>query len=237
MASTDLPRLWKLHEIDAGIREIQARASSFQPGKEFAEALKKLEAMDADSGGKYRALHAEQVDLELKIKSNQDKIAKIESDLFGGKVVNVREVEAYQTEIKMLRKHNEDFEARLLEIMEQVPPLKDATDKIAAQMTIAKRKLAEAKQSTLGERKEMEERYGRLVKARPEAAKLVPPALLAKYETIRKGVGTGMAELKGMSCGGCGMALPERTLVAVREDRVTTCEGCRRILYTPVPEV
>jgi len=235
MGSTDLPRLWKLHEIDAGIREIQARASAFNPGKEFAEAIKRLEADDAAT--RYHALHAEQVDLELKVKSNQDKIAKIEADLFGGKIVNVREVEAYQAEIKMLRKHNEEFEARLLELLEQIPPLKAAADKVAAEIATAKKKLSEAKQGALAERKEMEERYARLVKARPEAAKLIPPPLMAKYEAIRKAVGTGMAELKGMSCAGCGMALPERTLVAVREDRVTTCEGCRRILFSPSLEL
>ena len=80
---------------------------------------------------------------------------------------------------------------------------------------------------------DLEREFARLNKLRPEAAKIVNPTLLARYENVRqRHAGVGMSEVtKKGACSGCGTNLPERTLQALREDKVGACEACHRLLY------
>jgi predicted nucleic acid-binding Zn-ribbon protein len=105
----------------------------------------------------------------------------------------------------------------------------------AAQKQVAEKQAAlnERRKSAMAEKKALEADFARLQAARPEAAKEVSPSLLARYEGIRERTGdTGMADLvKGKSCGGCGTLQPTRTIETLKEDKLATCESCRRILY------
>ena len=84
-------------------------------------------------------------------------------------------------------------------------------------------------QGALGELAKFKERAAQ----RPIAAQEVPPALLARYEAIRKKYdGIGMARIsKTGSCEACGTRLPTKVVEDVKDGRVVTCEACHRILY------
>ena len=122
MASSDLRRLWKLHRIDAAILEIRNRAAALNVGKKASAEIESLSQQLAASD--YKRLHAEQQDLELQQKSVEDKIAKYDGQLYGGKVVNPREVENIEKEIVILKRQKEELESRLLEIWDLLPPAK-----------------------------------------------------------------------------------------------------------------
>lgn len=232
MASAELQRLWKLHQIDAAILDIKNRAAALDAGRSIQAELDALAKREAEVGGHYRTLHAEQTDLELQQKSVEDKLKKIDKDLYGGKVVNPREVDAMEKEIVALKKRRDAHDDRLLELMELLPPAKTAAEKVEAKIAERKHALSEARKAAVALKTQLEQEYARLTKLRPEAAKNISPTLLARYESIRQKQGTGMAEVaKRRSCGGCGTLLPERTIVAVQEDKVVTCETCHRILY------
>src|SRR5688500_809412 len=114
MAEGDLRKLWKLHLIDTAILEIRARAAALDPGKRIQAQIdalaKELEASPA------KTLGAELSDLELQQKGIASKIAKIEKDLYGGKIVNPREVENLQKEIEALRRQRAGLDERILEL-------------------------------------------------------------------------------------------------------------------------
>ncbi len=90
MASADLRKLWKLHLIDAAITEIRARAATLDTGKSIQAEIDVLSKQISTNPAKL--LMGEQQDLEFQQKSIDDKIAKFEKDLYGGKIVNAREV-------------------------------------------------------------------------------------------------------------------------------------------------
>ncbi len=232
MASLDLLRLWKLHQIDEKVIEIRKRAASLDAGGAEQAKLDLLMKQDADEGAKARALSSELLDEELAQKSIDDKIAKIEKDLFGGKIVNAREVENYQREILALHRQRDSHDPRLLELYELVPPAKAILEKLTKEIDGLKKVIADKRKAALIVKAELEKAYGELGKARPESAKLVLPQLLSRYESIRKNHQTAMTEIvKGRQCGSCGMSLPERTLALLQEDKTITCEACHRILY------
>jgi predicted nucleic acid-binding Zn-ribbon protein len=233
MASLDIQRLWKLHKIDSGLVDVRNQAASLDPGKLIRAEIDKLKADDAEIGGKYRTLHQEQVDLELAQKGADDKIKKLEKELYSGSIVNSRESEAFQKDIASIKKRKEDHDERLLELYDLIPPAREAADKISKMLDVKRQELGEANKRAQTMKSELEREFARLTKLRPETAKIVNPALLARYDSIRqRHAGVGMAEVtKKGSCSGCGTSLPERTLQALREDKVATCESCHRILY------
>lgn len=232
MASLELQRLWKLARIDTGLVEVRKRAAALDIGKNIQAEITKLEALEAEVGGKARALHAEQKDLELQQKGIDDKLKKIDKEMYGGKVVNSREVENLEKEIAALKRQRDHHDERLLELFDLVPPAQAAAKKVDDKIAEAKTRLTARKKQALQEKAHLEAEFARLNKERPEAAKGISPTLLARYDAIRQREGgVGMVEINGRSCGGCGTNLPERALQALKEDKVATCEACHRILY------
>ena len=232
MASPELRRLWKLSRIDTALLEIRTRAANLDVGAKITAQIQQLEAEDAKVGDEARALHAEQRDLELRQKTIQDKLKKIDKELYSGKFLGPRDVENFEKEKEALRRQRDRDDERLLELFDIVPPAMETAKKIAAQIEDAKARLVERRSRAKQEKVLLETEFARLTAARPEAAKVVPPALLARYDMVRqKSNGMGMVEVVGTSCGGCGTNLPERTLQALREDKTATCEACHRLLY------
>lgn len=233
MASPELRRLWALHEIDAEILDLKRRAVRLGAGFEEAAKVKALEDKDATVGEKARGLIAEQLDTELRQKGLDDKAKKFEKQLFGGTVVNPREVEALQKEIAHLKRERDNLDDRLLELMDEVPPAQKLVDELASELERAKAALHQRRQAAVVEKGEIEAAYKVAITKRDAAKALVPPPLLTRYDAIVKRYeGVGMAEVvKHRSCGACGTVLPERTLQSALDGSVITCESCHRILY------
>ncbi|RYG47849.1 hypothetical protein EON79_06230 [bacterium] len=230
MASTDLMRLWRLHQIDAGLIEVRQRAAQLNSGKAQQEKLAQLE--EAAEKHPYRVLHAEKTDLELANKTVEDKIKKFEGQLYGGTVVSSREVATLEKEIESLKRQRDRSDERLLSMMDELPPLEASYKATNDKLEEAKRAVASARKAAVAMRTELETRYKDLNAERPTTAKLIPPALLAKYEGVRKARGTGMAMVVNrQTCGGCGTALPERIREFAEAGKTVACETCQRILY------
>lgn len=230
----DLFSLWKLHKIDAAIADVRAKASALDPGRAIKAQMRSLEQLLNEKAGIAKALAGELADLELKQKGIEDKRKKIDKELYGGKVVNPREVEALQKELQALRKQAQALDERILELWELVPPAKQEADKAQAALDQSAKELVEHQRRAKGAQQELEARYKKLTEERPEAAGNVPPALLSKYEAIRQkhgGIAMAKIDLKRGVCGSCGTLLPTKSVEAAKEERVVTCESCHRILY------
>ncbi len=232
MASPDLRKLWKLNQIDSALVDIRKRAAALDPGKKLMADIAALETELAEVGGKGKALSGELADLELAQLGAADKIKSIEAKLYSGKIVNPREVEAYQLDVAALKRQRAKHDDRIMELLELVPPAKEVAAEVEGRIAKAKAALAAHRKSVLETQAKMQEEFKRLNSERPGAAAGIEAGLLARYESVRAKHGTGMAEIiKGRSCSGCGNHLPERTLEALKVERTVTCEQCHRILY------
>lgn len=233
MDSTSLQRLWKLSEIDAGLVEIQKRAAALDPGRAIQQQIKALEAEYEEKGGEAKRLSSEQTDLELKQKGIDEKLKKIDKELYGGKVVSPREVEAFEKEIAMLKRQRAEMDGRVLELWDLVPPATKTADALKKQIEEKKAELAEYQKRVVKEQERLKAEFARLNAARPEATKNIEPGLLARYDAIRKkqgGIGMSKITRQG-TCEMCGMKLPVKSIELVKEGRLVTCEACHRILY------
>lgn len=232
MASAELRRLHQLYQVDQALHDIRKRAAALDPGRKTAAEIQALEKQADEAPA--RKLQVEQTDLELKQKSIDDKIKKYEKDLYGGKVVNPREVETIQKEIAMLKRQRGDLDGRILEIWEELPKSKDELDRIEKAISERKQALSREHKAVLQEKAALQAEFEQQSKKRPLLVKDISPALLSRYESIRQkhnGVGMSDVDVRRRTCGACGTSLPTRTIEALKEDKVITCESCHRILY------
>ncbi len=128
---------------------------------------------------------------------------------------------------------------------DQVLALMDAADALVAARQAAEGALAEvraaadAERATLrAERASLEAELARLAAARAAATPAVPPAILAKYEQIAKNrKGVAVAAMANGICTGCHVRLrPNIEQQVRRNDTITQCDSCQRILYfAPAP--
>lgn len=239
MDRPDLAKLYKLHQVDAAIVEIRKRAAALDPGREL---IARIAAITKDHEAKQAEAHrisAEVSDTELSQKALEDKIKKFDKELYGGSVVNPKEVEAIQKEIVFLKKQRSDLDEKLLGLWDLLPTAQKAEEQSRELLDRANAALMLHQKEVMKVKTELESEFKKQNALLPELVKNVDSALLKQYNSIKERAGgIGMSEItpKG-TCGKCGTVLPERVLVAVKEDKLTICESCHRILFSPVPAV
>jgi len=233
MASADLLHLWKLHLVDASLQEIRDKAAALDPGRAIMAKLEVAQKeLDAQLG-EAKSLLGEQTDLELQQKSIDEKIKKFDKQLYGGQVVNPREVEAINKEIALLKKQRGDMDGRILELWELVPPAQAKAQEAQAVVDGLKADLKEFQKGAMAQKAALEQAYKETGAKRAGALAEVPGSLLARYDAIRQrhgGIGMSRISKRG-TCGACGTSLPTKVIEDAKDDRVVTCEECHRILF------
>ena len=226
-------RLHKLYQVDAAMLEIKKKAAAMAAGQVLVKELEQLKALYEKVGGEAKALGAEQTDLELTNQSIETKLKKIDKEMYGGTVMNTKEVGNLEKEIAALKKQRSSNDDRLLELMDLVPPARAKAEKVHKAVEAKAKELENWKIEAVKQKAQLEARYKELGAKRPELVKNVPQALLTKYENIRSSHhGVGMAEVtKNLTCSECGTAQPERTIKLLEDDKVVQCESCSRVLY------
>jgi uncharacterized protein len=92
---------------------------------------------------------------------------------------------------------------------------------------------AAQRETLAGKREEIANDRERAARARDEASRAVKPALLARYDRIRRGKAPlAVYPLHGSSCGNCFTAVPtQRKALIQRGATIEGCEACGVLLY------
>ncbi len=234
MASNELQRLWKLAQIDRQIVEIRNRAAALDVGQRAQSEINKLSLEYEAAKLKLKAVEQEVTDLELKQKGDEQKRQKVHQELYGGKVVNPKEVLMLEKEIEIIKRHQDDDAEKLLELYDALPGLTQAYKEVADKVSALTKQRDERRKVAMTEKTALETSFKEVSAKRPEAAKGISPSLMARYDNIRQlHGGIGMVEVikKTGNCGGCGTHLPERTIALLKDDKIAICEDCHRLLY------
>jgi predicted nucleic acid-binding Zn-ribbon protein len=233
MASAELQRLWKLHLVDSDLQGVRARAARLDVGGRIQAEIELIQAEMAEKGEPARGLLREQKELEQANEALETKLKKVEKEIFSGKVVSPREIANLEKEADQLKHQRAKNDERILEIWDLAPAAQKTLEEIEGRLDEAKKRLSERRGNAMKEKTALEAEFARLNAKRPEHAMGFSPSLMARYEDIRKRhQGVAMAQVtKEKTCGVCGMSLPERTVQALKDEKVVTCEACHRILY------
>jgi len=149
------------------------------------------------------------------------------------RIKNIKELQALQREIDLMRQANGELEEELIKIMQQM-------DGIKAQMQAKEAEMAalhddwERQQQALGAQiTGIDRAVTEAANRRQSIAAQITGDLISRYELIfsRRG-GTAVVEVSGGICQGCYMNIPPQlSNEIIRSDKVHLCPSCQRILY------
>lgn len=228
-----LKALEELQQIDLESNEVQGELDAI-PARRADVDARVVEARRAydDEKGRMDGNERERRQLESLLAMERDKVKKWEGRL--GEIKTPREYAALSREIDIAKKTNDSQSEQVKELTAQASELQKALD--AKGEALAEREEgAEADAKALdAARAKAEERLRALDARRAEAAKAVDPALLAKYEHIKKRrAGVAVTPVIGMTCHGCYRNIPPQLAITLqRANSIETCPNCNRIIYS-----
>jgi predicted nucleic acid-binding Zn-ribbon protein len=228
-----LKALEQLQQIDVELHELRTRLGEL-PGRRAAVEARVLEARRAydDERARMEGNERERRQLDTLLGMERDKVKKWEGRL--GDIKTPREYAALSREIDIAKKTNDSQHEQIKELVAQGVEIRKALE--AREEALAERE--EAAQADAGalekDRAEAEERARTLESQRAAASKQVDPALLAKYENIKKRrAGIAIAQVVGSTCRGCHRNIPPQLAITLqRANSIETCPSCHRIIYS-----
>ena len=236
MSALDL--LLDLQGLDTRVDQLRHRLEHDGVHAALSDAERRvvdLEAARGEAEGRREEIRRTQKRFEDESASCGEKIEKENAKLYGGAVTAPKELEALQTEIRLLTARQNDLDDHVIEQMELAEP-------VDAELTELDGRLAEARAATehaRGDVTVMQAEVGAdlddTLAKRDELATTLDATLLAHYEKLRSQLGgQGAAKLApGGRCEGCHLTLPSAEYDAVKrapEGEVLLCPECGRIL-------
>ena len=221
-----------LQELDAKIR------ACIEEKNRIPELLASLERRRAESAAEIDRAREE---LETAKKNKRERDGDLEEDIQKieklkartGEIKTNKEYQALLKEIETAEQENKAVEDDILALMEKI-------DAAAERISTAEGRAKEESAAIDSEQKDHEKTHARLDKelktleaSKQGAASRIDASVLKQYQKLAASLsGTVVAEARSESCLGCFMSIPPQVFVIVKKnDAITTCPHCNRILY------
>jgi uncharacterized protein len=230
-----ISRLLDLQSLDTAIDRMNARRAALEGEGELGAARAEAERAEQEFGELRLQLDTFDRDgskLEHEIDSLTQKAADEESRLFGGAVVNAKELESIRREVDNLRKRKAEREDELLVVLER----REEVERRAKEAEARAEERRVAVDTVAGDAsRELSQIATELTAKQADRDRLAAgfdPELLELYDDLRKQKkGVGVAALVDGVCQGCHEKLSAVELDRIKHtEDVPRCEYCRRIL-------
>src|SRR6476469_8027000 len=119
--TTPLEQLLVVQEHDSAIDHLRHRRTTLPERAVLSEAeavIRELEAPIAEGRGRHDLVSRDVKRLEDEAASAAAKVGEVETSMYSGSITSPRELQAMQSEIEQLRRHQRALEDRELELME-----------------------------------------------------------------------------------------------------------------------
>lgn len=211
-----LERRQGLPELDRFKSEHEAAQALEEELKEAEEELKRIELDFDKAEGELEILEA--------------KLEEHETRLFAGGM-SARETEHMRLEVQSLRGQKEAREERVLTMLEEVDPVREAVTALGSRLAAVNERKAELESVIKEEWRKIDAEIARKEERKTEAASPVPDDLMEIYDKLRRiKEGVAIASYDHGVCGGCHMALSPAEEEEAFSDEIPRCVHCRRIL-------
>lgn len=230
---SQVAELVALQEIDAesaaaraALADVEAR---LQGDAELDEARRQLIQAEAERA----TIVATQRRLEDEVERLNDRIAPEEKRLYDGSVRNPKELTGIQHELELLKATRERQEDALVEVLDQAETASRQRSEAQGAVTRLEERWSRTQEELRLEARRLGDAIARIDQRREAQAARIPPRLLATYEDLRRRKGgTAVARIKGNTCSGCRITIPDalRSRVLAGET-VAQCPNCERIFH------
>ncbi len=227
-------QLYQLQQLDSRFDAANRRLKEIAANLVETAALKNARAVMDAAAASFAKNRASVANLDLDVKGLQQKIAKNEKRLYGGKISNPKEATSLQEDITATKRWLGKREEELLEAMiVQEEAEATLTDKRQA-FSAAKTQWETEQADLLAEKQSLEAEAAMVTIARDKLASHVERDDLRRYMALQKQKGgVAVTGVQDGICLMCGVVLSHRLLQKAYDDSTLCyCEGCGRILYT-----
>jgi len=228
----DLQHLIQLQELDLAAERSRRRIAELPANQQALEARAAAKS-EALTGVKDRMAAGQSArrEVEKELAAVQGRLSKYKGQLM--EVKTNKEYQAMQKEITVAEQEVRAHEDRLLEHMEQAETF--AVELKAAEGALKTEQAEVAREQKIldAERAALEQEIARLMGRRGELIRMLSRDALALFERIAHGrKGVAVAEARDGLCTVCHVRLRPQVFNDVRRnDTITQCESCTRILY------
>jgi predicted nucleic acid-binding Zn-ribbon protein len=187
--------------------------------REISEGREKLSEIEKEMRHKERDLGVEQE----KIKLSEKRLLNIK---------NQKEYNALSRQVKLGKKVVGEIEETILGYMAEIENLSRAVERKEKEYEGFEESLKLKKAEEAEVTKEAQGALSSLNEEKAKIADALEDAYLKKYNTVKKALGSAVAEMENGSCTGCHMAIPPQLNIRVlKQEEIIYCPSCHRILY------
>jgi predicted nucleic acid-binding Zn-ribbon protein len=233
----DLEVLVLVQDQDTILDQLRHRRASLPVRAELDAALAAVTASRRAAEVLREQSHeveAEERRLDDEAQSLAAKAKEVDAKLYSGTVTSPRELQALQTDLEMLRRHQREIEDRELERMEARERAEEELAQAEAALAARDADVTRLRADLGAAEAELDAEIEREEAVRAQHASGIPPALVADYERRRaKNRGFGIARLVGDTCQACHLSIPATEVERIRRtggDPVASCDNCGAIL-------
>ena len=227
-----IEKLLILQDRDRTIARLRTELANVDPERQALQAKTAASQAALDAARqRIKQIESDRKKLELEVDSKKQAIERYSLQQFQTKKND--EYRALAHEIQMAREAIFKLEDQQLELMEKA---ESAQRELAAATRVAEeaRTQADRQIADLTSReKNLKNELGTLEADRDQLASAVDPAVLPRYERLRKSKGDNV--VVGVAhgvCGGCHMKLQRQVIVTCQGHQdIVACPNCGRILY------
>ncbi len=227
-------QLYQLQEIEQEAGALEKEIAGIEASLAGNEALVKARNDVSSTEQKIADIKKAQHANDTEITDLNAKITESEKHLYDGSVSNPKELVNRQIEIDGLKAKRSEFEAKAIEIIEQL-------DAANAALKTAQENLARIESEWQGLRldltKKLDAQKAHLTELQTKRDQLIatiPPDAVVCYNRVKKQKGgNAVARIEQGICRGCRIQLPVREIQQARGNRIVQCSSCGRILFMP----
>jgi predicted nucleic acid-binding Zn-ribbon protein len=224
-------QLFRLEQLDAELDQRLAAVNEARrrlqrdPESEAAERRwQEVRAEETAALREQKALEGELADLEGRIKRDHDR-------LYGGRIVDSRELASLEKEIEHYRGRRDAVEDRLLAAMERAEGLQQTVVALAQQVDT----LHARRQTDRPALEQLVSEGGTIIAGlqaeRVALAESIDPRALNTYQRLHAASGHAVSRVADGVCQWCRVVIPPKDIQHARAGQLVACSNCARILY------
>jgi len=224
--------LASLQTVDREIKEHTGRKQGL---------LSELQAKEQDIQAKKREIatlaaanaEKEKLRLERDVVFQDEGRKAMDKRMRMNRIKNVKELQAVQREIDLIKQNNGLLEEELIKIMQDIDGIKAQIQAKEAELAVMHDEWQKMQQALSTEITGIDAAVSAAATRRQTIASQVAGDLISRYELIfsRRG-GTAVVEVAAGICQGCYMNIPPQLWnEIIKREKVHLCPSCQRILY------
>ena len=225
--------LFQLQQLDLELERLVAEQQAIAQSLQGNAALQKARTEHTRVQQQLHSGLQAQKEAELALEQLNQRLATHEQRLYGGTVINPKELSTLQQEVQRLRAQHSRQEDMALEVMDTAETLQEQAHQKAAALQQAEEQWKLASASILAQRDKLAIRQQEVQSKRAQQAASIDAAYITRYDAMRRTKqGRAVSKVEQNSCQWCRVILTPSELQRVRSsEQLQTCSNCGRILY------